>query len=187
MWLIFSWNHCCWTRWKSTTICFCFFDKGLMPMLRHQSGWRTISRKNSTTQVTEVWRCVNKQKWLYVWPQDATTMSLVVNHSKQIGQALIKITLLSWSSCLQRWTIGTRNVDSPNPRCICSSCCWTCLITSSTWSRVCKAFEMSTSNISQSLQIVWYKYFPSLAFCSNATTLFFGWYSTSLTMVCKFL
>ncbi len=58
-----------------------------------------------------------------MWPQDVITMSFAMNHSKQIGQALIKITLLSCSSCLQGWTIGTRNVDNPNPRCIYSSCC----------------------------------------------------------------
>jgi len=150
MWLIFSWNHyyhCC-TRCKSIITSFCFSNKGFMPMLHHQSGWRIGPRQNSTTQVTEVWRCVNKQKGWYVWPQDATTMSFAMNHSKQIGQALIKITLISCFSWLQGWTMSTRNVDSPNPRCICSSCCWTCLITSSTWSTICKAFEMLASNTS---------------------------------------
>jgi len=114
MWLIFSWNHCCHfcTRCKSIAICFCSSDKGLMPILCHQFGWRTRFGQNFTTQVIEVWRCVNKKKRWYVWPQDVMTMSFAMNHSKQIGQALIKITLLSCSSCLQGWTIGVRNVDN---------------------------------------------------------------------------
>jgi hypothetical protein len=41
--------------------------------------------------------CEETKRW-YMWPQDVTTMSFVVNLSKQIEQALIKITLLSCSS-----------------------------------------------------------------------------------------
>lgn len=141
----FSCVHCCLHSSKPilAVAAACSIERGLICMLSHKSGWRNGSWQNSTAHEIEYWGCVYKQNGWYVFPHEATMVSLVINHSWQMGHALIKITFLE-SSCLQGWIMGKGRLP-PQTQNTCALAERNFVWVAPTHSTKCRALVLSSS------------------------------------------